>query len=84
MQSYSLSTYSEFENAVNSPGSWENKLYKSYSEHIHMLFINKKIQSEADYMIYNTKKIAAGDEVVLYRENCSEGSKAQVGRRRPR
>ena len=29
-------------------------------EHIHLLFINKKIQSEDDYMIFNTKNIFKG------------------------
>ena len=33
----------------------DHKLYTSYCDHIHLLFINKKIQSENDYLIYNTR-----------------------------
>jgi len=36
-------------------GSWENKLLNLYEEHIHLLFINKKVQNEDDYLIFNIK-----------------------------
>ena len=36
-------------------GSWESKLLNIYQEHIHLLCINKKIQNEDDYLIFNSK-----------------------------
>jgi len=54
-QSYLLGKLSTFENAVLNQKSADNKLYNSYTEHIHLLFINKRIYSEVDYFIFNTK-----------------------------
>ena len=52
--------------------SYENKLYQIYNEYIHLLFINKKIQSEDDYQIYNNKGLVPGlgaQECVTNQEN---------------
>jgi len=40
--SYSVGKLAGFENCTNSK-NWEHKLYSCYNEHIHLLFINKKI-----------------------------------------
>ena len=54
-QSYSIGMHAGYARAVLDKQSWENKLYNSYNEHIHLLYINKKIASEDDYLIFNTK-----------------------------
>ena len=53
--SYAIGRFGGFEQSVQSPKTWENKLFNSYTEHIHLLFINKKIQCEDDYLIFNSK-----------------------------
>ena len=72
VQSYSLGCYTDYNTAVDNTASWENKLYRAYQEHIHLLFINKKIQNEDDYMIFNTKKTIPGleaDAVIVNQPN---------------
>jgi len=54
-QSYSIGMHAGYARAVLDKQSWENKLYNTYVEHIHLLYINKKIASEDDYLIFNTK-----------------------------
>jgi len=54
-QSYSIGVHAGYARAILDKQSWENKLYNSYVEHIHLLYINKKIASEDDYLIFNTK-----------------------------
>jgi len=54
-QSYAIGRVAGYTRAVLGRQSWENKLYSAYIEHIHLLYINKKIQSEDDYLIFNTK-----------------------------
>ena len=56
--SYALGKISSYEHCVQrgkSTENWEQKLFNNYTEHFHLLFINKKIQSEEDYAIFNTK-----------------------------
>ncbi len=45
-----------YEACATDKGSWEHALYSAYQEHIHVLFINKKVNSEDDYAIFNSKK----------------------------
>ena len=47
-----LSTYSQ---VTKNADSYEYRLHQQYSEFIHLLFINKKIESEDDYQIFNTR-----------------------------
>jgi hypothetical protein len=53
-QSQAIGKFSNHDLSVNQP-TWDNKLYQCYMEHIHLLYINKKIQSEEDYFIFNVK-----------------------------
>lgn len=54
-QSQAIGKFSNHDLSVNQP-TWDNKLYQCYMEHIHLLYINKKIQSEEDYFIFNIKQ----------------------------
>jgi hypothetical protein len=53
--SYPIGVIAGYNKAVLERKSWENKLFNAYMEQIHLLFINKKIQSEDDYLIFNSK-----------------------------
>lgn len=54
-QSYLLGKLSSFDKVTVNSKSPDHKLYTSYCDHIHLLHINKKIQSENDYLIFNHK-----------------------------
>lgn len=60
-QSYAIGYFSNYGDAVQNP-CWENKLHNSYMEHIHLLFINKKIENEDDLMIFNANSKVITDE----------------------
>lgn len=70
--SYGIGKLASFEQATQNRSSFEYKLYHMYNEYIHLLFINKKIQSEDDYQIFNTKAMfpsRPADECITNQEN---------------
>lgn len=53
--SFALGKLSTFEKVMGSTDSYEYRLHQKYVEFIHLLFINKKLESEEDYQIFNTR-----------------------------
>ena len=53
--SYALGKMAKYERVTKNRSSAEYKLHNIYNEYIHLLFINKKIQTEDDYQIFNHK-----------------------------
>lgn len=70
--SYALGKLANFDLTTQNRSSSENKLYHLYNEYIHLLFINKKIHSEDDYHIFNTRGTMPGrplDDFITNQEN---------------
>ena len=55
MMSYAIGKLAKYERVTKYRNSAEFKLHNIYNEYIHLLFINKKIQTEDDYQIFNVK-----------------------------
>lgn len=53
--SFALGKLASFNNVTKVSESYEYKLHQQYCEFIHLLHINKKIESETDYLVYNTR-----------------------------
>lgn len=53
--SYALGKLAKYERVMKNRSTSEFKLHNIYNEYIHLLFINKKIQTEDDYQIFNHK-----------------------------
>lgn len=53
--SYGIGKLANYDQAIKNRSSPEHKLHDTYSEYIHLLYINKKIQTEDDYQIFNSK-----------------------------
>ena len=51
--SYALGKLAKYERVTKNRSTAEFKLHSIYNEYIHLLFINKKIQTEDDYQIFN-------------------------------
>lgn len=67
--SYTLGKLAGYDQTVGNRQTLESKLHTAYLEHIHLLFINKKIQCEDDYLIFNTKGIVTQLEMTAYIAN---------------
>ena len=53
--SFALGKLASFNNVTKVTESYEYKLHQQYCEFIHLLHINKKIESETDYLVFNTR-----------------------------
>lgn len=67
--SYTLGKLAGYDQAVGNRQTMESKLHTAYLEHIHLLFINKKIQCEDDYLIFNTKGVVSQLDTSAYIAN---------------
>jgi hypothetical protein len=55
-QTHSLGVVAGYSDCVKNKKSWAHMLYQTYMQHLHLLDVNKKIESEQFYWIFNQGK----------------------------